>query len=192
MGSYAVAGGLPDEDLVRRCRSGQEDAFTDIYARYHSRVMATVYRILRDRAEAQDVTQEVFLKFYRSLEAWDPNRAQLSSWLFRMSENRAIDSWRARRRHLNPAGPELPSEPSATAEPAACPHRRLECIEKTRHLERGIEALPELQRRLFVLRYVHQLKMDEIAALEKRSIGTVKSALHRATRSIRRRLAHYC
>lgn len=193
MASYAIAGLLNDEDLVRRWRDGEEEAFSQIYTRYRRRVFSTAYRIMRDAEDARDVTQEVFLKVYRSLPGWDPDRASLSTWLFRLAANHSIDCWRSRRRRLSA---EVRAEPgdAALARKIAggivrSPHRALEAKEAAGIVERCIEDLPALQRRFVILRYFRELSLGEIAALEGRSIGTVKGLLHRATRSVRRKLA---
>jgi len=192
MASFAIAGLLNDEDLVRRWRDGEEEAFSQIYARYRHRVFSTAYRIMRDPEDARDATQEIFLKVYRSLRNWDPDRASLSTWLFRLASNHSIDCWRSRRRRLSA---ELLAECGEAASPrgsmgiaARSPHRELEAKEAAGMVERCVDGLPALQRRFVILRYFQELSLEEIAVLEGRSIGTVKGLLHRATRSVRRRL----
>ena len=71
MASYAITKLLPDEDLVHRCRQGEDDAFTMLYDRYRRRVLLTAYRIIRNPEDARDATQEIFLKAYLSLRQWD-------------------------------------------------------------------------------------------------------------------------
>jgi len=195
MSSYAIAGLLNDEDLVQRWRNGEEEAFSQIYSRYRHRVFSTAYRIMRDHEDARDATQEIFLKVYRSLRDWDPDRASLSTWLFRLASNHSIDCWRSRRRRLNAemlaesfdASP--PGKGAGIAERS--PHRQLEAKEAAGMIERCVEGLPALQRRFVILRYFRELSLAEIAVLEGRSIGTVKGLLHRATRSVRRRLTSH-
>jgi RNA polymerase sigma-70 factor (ECF subfamily) len=94
-----------DEDLVVKTLGGEEEAFSQLYARYRQRIHSTVYRIIQDAAEAQDATQEVFIKLYRSLSGWNPRRAKFSTWLYRLAANHAIDCWRIRRRRLESQPP---------------------------------------------------------------------------------------
>jgi RNA polymerase sigma-70 factor (ECF subfamily) len=192
MGSCAIAGLRNDEDLVRRWRDGEEEAFSQIYTRYRRRVFSTAYRIMRDAEDARDATQEIFLKVYRSLHDWDPDRASLSTWVFRLAANHSIDCWRSRRRRLSA---EVPAEPGDEAFARGSigsvvrnPHGVLEAKEAAGMVEQFIDDLPALQRRFVILRYFRELSLEEIAAHEGRSIGTVKGLLHRATRSVRRRL----
>ncbi len=191
MATCAIAGFKNDEDLVRRWVGGEEEAFSQLYLRYRRRVFSTAFRIMRDHDDAQDATQEIFLKMYRALPNWDPGRASLSTWLFRLAANHAIDCWRVKRRRI---AAEIIAEPSDTNGPIAhgaarSPQRLIEAREAAEMVARCVENLPALQRRFVILRYFRELSLDEIAALEGRSLGTVKGLLHRATHSVRRRMS---
>ncbi len=195
MSSCGITGLINDEDLVHRCRGGEEEAFSQLYSRYRQRVFSTAYRIIRDSEDARDATQEIFLKAYRALPYWDPDKSSLSTWLFRLAANHAIDCWRSRRRRLNA---EIAGEPGDTAAPGPgtssalrSPHRLLEAKEAAGMVAQFVDGLPDLQRRFAILRYFRELSLEEIALLEGRSIGTVKGLLHRATRSVRRRLNNH-
>jgi RNA polymerase sigma-70 factor, ECF subfamily len=173
----------PDEDLVRRFRSGEEDAFTHLYDRYRHRVMRTALRIIRNSDDAQDATQEIFLKLYRALPHWDSSRARLSTWLYRVAENHAIDTWRMRRRR-SPAGAYTDlALPADTRTPLAS----LEVSERLREVLHCALQLPPVQRRFFLHRYICERSLEEIARREGRSLGTVKGLLHRATQAVRKR-----
>jgi RNA polymerase sigma-70 factor (ECF subfamily) len=182
----------PDEDLVTRILGGEEDAFSQLYDRHRQRVYSTVYRIILDVGEAQDATQEVFIKLYRSLSEWNPRKAKFTTWLYRLAANHAIDCWRGRRRRL-----ELP--PSSTSEwevlgerpigdGSPSPLGMLEGKEIVERIRRCVEDLPDLQKKVFLLRYFQDLKLEEIAEMEDCSLGTVKTSLFRATRTMRRAL----
>jgi len=95
-----------DEELVSRTIGGEEDAFSQLYDRYRRPVFATAYRIIQDSEEAQDATQEIFIKIYRSLRQWNPGKAKFSTWLYRLACNQAIDSWRRRQRRSESQFPE--------------------------------------------------------------------------------------
>ena len=193
MASTSIATLVSDEDLVRRCCMGEPDAFSELYGRYRRRVLSTASRIIRNPEDAQDATQEIFLKMYRSISKWDPQRSQLSTWLYRMAANHAIDCWRVRHRRVKS---EIAGDAGRTVanqlqdvDPQHAPQQVLENKELAGSVRRCIDALPQLQRRLFVLRHFHGLSLAGIAAAEHRSLGTVKGLLFRATRSVRRRLA---
>jgi len=180
-----------DEDLVKRSLNGEEDSFSELYDRYRQRIYSTVYRIIQDPAEAQDATQEVFIKLYRSMSDWNPAKARFSTWLYRMAANHAIDCWRSRRRRREaqpaqePGGEEL-TELKIHDDAILTPLGTLERKESVEHIRRCVEDLPELQKKVFLLRYFQDLKLEEIALMEDCSLGTVKTSLFRATHSVRR------
>ncbi len=196
MESCSIALPLPDEDLVRRCRRGEEDAFSQLYQRYRRPVLSTAYRIIRNQEDAQEATQEIFLKVYRSLADWNPERSKLSTWLYRLAANHAIDRWRAERRRLRRETVTDPTDVVFRRLPSADrrtgPHAALERKELTAEIRRSARCLPGLQRRLFLLRHFCGFGLEEIARMEGRSLGTVKGLLFRASRAVRHRVARRC
>ena len=185
---------LPDEQLVERCIKGDEEAFRVLYDRYRRRVFATVRRIVRNREEAQDVTQEVFAKLYRSLSSWDSRRAKFSTWLFRLAANHAIDAWRSSRRRVE-LSLEGDGMDGSLRRPFPYPcrmvfyaERALERKERIAEIQRFVNGLPPLQRKVFLLRHFQGFKLHEIAESEGHKLATVKTSLYRATQHLRRRL----
>jgi len=181
-----------DEDLVAKTLEGEEVAFSLLHDRYRQRIYSTVYRIIQDAAAAQDATQEVFIKLYRSLSDWNPRRAKFSTWLYRLAANHAIDCWRTRRRRLE-APPFDASDREYIPERSISdaiftPFGALERKEIVEQIRRRVDDLPELQKKVFLLRYFEDLKLEEIAEMEDCSLGTVKTSLFRATHSLRRTL----
>jgi RNA polymerase sigma-70 factor (ECF subfamily) len=188
----------PDEELVGKCLAGEEDAFRTLYERYRRPVFSTVCRILHNSEEAQDAMQEIFIKVYRFLPCWDPGKAKFSTWLYRLASNHAIDCWRARcrraeRRLETECGVgetrrlmRLPAD-----SPVFHPYSTLESSEKAAEIRRCVDALPRLQRTVFVRRHIQGLKLREIAEAEGYSLATVKSSLYRATRFLRNRLRQW-
>lgn len=180
----------PDADLVANVLRGEEDAFSQLHARYRQRIYSTVYRIIQDAAEAQDATQEVFIKLYRSLSDWNPGKAKFSTWLYRLAANHAIDHWRkGRRRHefLAADQPDQEISPERTmGEAILSPLGALERKESVEQIRRCVDDLPELQKKVFLLRYFQDLKLEEIAEMEDCSLGTVKTSLFRATHAVKR------
>jgi RNA polymerase sigma-70 factor (ECF subfamily) len=186
-----MAGAQTDEELVSRTIGGEEDAFSQLYQRYRRPVFATAYRIIQDSEEALDATQEIFIKIYRSLRQWNPKKAKFSTWLYRLSCNHAIDFWRRRRRRSEsplPEDSEGRSRDSIMEEAIRSPAQELESKEEIDRIRRCADALPELQKKIFVLRYFQELKLEEIAEMENCSLGTVKTSLFRATQAMRRSL----
>jgi RNA polymerase sigma-70 factor (ECF subfamily) len=191
MSPHALVDTLSDEDLVRRCRSGEEDAFAQLYHRYRKPVLWTAYRIIRNMEDAREATQEIFLKVYRSLAEWNPDKSKLSTWLYRLAANHAIDRWRAHQRRLQwefPGPTETRDHRRYFADPRAEPLDVLERKETACEIRRCTRRLPRLQQRLFVLRHYYGFGLAEIASIEGRSLGTVKGLLFRAATTMRRRL----
>ena len=183
---------LSDEDLVEGTLGGDEDAFSQLYEKYRHPVYATAYRIIQSAEDARDATQEIFVKLYRSLRSWNRRKASLSTWIYRLAANHAIDCWRARRRR-----PEVQSEEGmeeglvrehSLSEAIRSPYRTVESQEKVDAVRRCADALPDLQKKVFILRYFQELKLEEIAEMESCSLGTVKTSLFRATQAVRRAL----
>ncbi len=192
-----MASSESDEDLVRSTLHGDEEAFSRLFDRYRVPVYSTSYRILQNAEAARDATQEIFIKLYRSLRTFDPRKSKFSTWLYRLAANHAIDSWRARRTRSETRLPDEPAlaerlaRESVMAEAIQSPQDRVESKEKIDEIRRCVEALPELQKKVFVLRYFQDLKLEEIAEMEDCSLGTVKTSLFRATQTIRRRLRRF-
>ena len=132
------------------------------------------------------------MAIYRSLAIWSPQRARFLPWIIKVATNRAIDHWRIRRRRAEvPLNETVETQSNGaslcrgTMEPI---ERTVEHKERVAEVWRFVEELPQLQRRFIVLRYCYGLKLKEIAEKEGCKIGTVKSALHRATNTMRLKL----
>jgi RNA polymerase sigma-70 factor (ECF subfamily) len=165
------AEGSGADDLARQARRGDLDAFEGLVRRYQRRVYALAYQHLRDPDEAQDLAQEVFVRLYRNLERYDPERP-FEPWFWRLAVNVAASY----RRHRRPAVELL--------DVAAAETRGRE---DALPLERALADLSEDLRLPVLLHYYLDLPLDEIAAAMGLSLSAVKSRLHRA-RAILRRL----
>ncbi|MEJ2189721.1 MAG: sigma-70 family RNA polymerase sigma factor [Acidobacteriota bacterium] len=180
------AASMDSAALVRELvRTGDDDLFQVLVERFRDRVFRLVVSMLGpgDEAEAEDVTQEVFVLVYRKLETFRHD-SEFSTWLFRMAKNRAIDRLRtARMRHVHVGEEKLRSLPleSRICDPeevAAAGERRAAVLEQ-------VNKLPALQRTIVYLYYWMGSGVTDIAELLDMNVQTVKSHLHRA----RRRLA---
>jgi RNA polymerase sigma-70 factor (ECF subfamily) len=167
---------LPEDDAVLdRLHLGDESAFDELVDRYHLPVFHLAYRLTGNRADAEDLTQEVFVRAYRSLA--DFRRASsLKTWLFRIATNLWHDTWR-RRRPVPEAAPEASHDPGALIQ--------LERQELRAEIEGAIACLPEKQRATAVLRLIHDLSFKEIGEVLGSPIGTVKANYHFAVTRLR-------
>jgi RNA polymerase sigma-70 factor, ECF subfamily len=161
------------EALARAARGGDLNAFEGLVRRYQRRVYALAYQHLHDTDEAQDLTQEVFIRLYRNLDRYDPTRP-FQPWFWRLAVNVAATY----RRHRPRAAIELP-DVAAAVDPAR---------EEALPLERALANLSDDLRLPVLLHYYLDLPLDEIALSMGLSLSAVKSRLHRARALLRRLL----
>jgi RNA polymerase sigma-70 factor, ECF subfamily len=177
-----------DTDLISRAAGGDAAAFQALVERHRSMVYRVAWQFAGNHHDAEDITQEVFLKVYRSLDRFRQD-AQLSSWLYRIVMNACIDH---RRRHspagLAPFGEDAEQKMLNTPEATPGPEERAYAGELGALLESAIAALPKGQRIVFVLRHRQGLKLCEIADALGLAEGTVKRQLHAAVQRLRQAL----
>ena len=172
-----------DSDLVARALGGSQAACRDIVVRYQRPVFNLIVRMVRDRALAEDLVQETFLKAFTRLATYNP-AYKLSNWLLKIAHNTVVDWLRQRRPPtLSLDAPDLPNAGTAHALVdlrVEDPVRHLEREELARILERALARLRPEYRQTIVLRYHEELSHEEISDIMNLPVGTVKSNLHRA------------
>ncbi len=183
---------LSDADLVERALQGREDAFREIVRRYERPLLSLLGRWLGDRALAEDLAQEVFLKAFRALASYAPDR-KFSSWLFKIAHNAAIDQLRRRGVATEPLETGEDDGPSHLAKIADAqvesPAARHERAELAAALEGAIAGLRPEYREVVLLRFREELSYEEVAEVTGLPLGTVKTFLHRARKDLARVLA---
>lgn len=172
-----------DKALVERLREGDAEALRLVVERYQERVFALVFGVVRDAHEVEDVAQEVFLKVFTRIAAFD-GRSQFYTWLYRVAVNAAKDHVKKRVRRPAVALEEADAFPGAAEDPEAHAAR----TETQRLVRAAIDALPVRYREVLALREIEGLSYDEIANVLGISIGTVESRLHRARARLKKRL----
>lgn len=178
-----------DDVLVERAQSGDRQAFEDLVRRHADRLYAVVLRFTADSAEAEEVTQEAFLRAWRSIGRFE-RRAQFFTWLYRIGINEA--KRRAERRPPPGRFVSLDDEPvEDAADLSALPDRRSEQGELMGHLERAIRELPPDYRAPLVLRDVEGLSTTQAAEIMELGEGAFKSRLHRARLAVRAEIDQY-
>lgn len=176
---------VAEADLVIQARQGDRDASNELARRYRGSAYAFALQLLGNREDALDVAQDAMMRFFSTLERFDPERA-VQPWLFRIVRNRAYDLRRHRRVRPEQSLDEL-SEHGAPDPPAGAEHPSLgiERQELRQRIWKALRAMSEDQREILVLRDYQDLSYAEIAEVLKIPKGTVMSRLHRARRSLR-------
>lgn len=175
---------MDEEDAIRHCRQGDRAAFRLLVESYGDLVYRTAYLIVRDRALAEDLTQEAFLLAWKGLGKFDPAQP-FKPWLLRVAINCCLSNRRRRSFTtvpLNESGADVTVDQSLSPEEAVVLH------DTQRLVREAVGSLEEVSRLVVMLRYFAELSIPEIASVLSCPQGTVKSRLHRALAQLRDRL----
>jgi RNA polymerase sigma-70 factor (ECF subfamily) len=181
-----------DQSLVSKAQTGQRNAFRQLVEKHKERVYCIALDLMGNRADAEDMSQEVFIKAYRALPRFRGD-AQVSSWLYRITVNTCIDhrrkKWwqirKARKTMTMRETPLLDTLPADNPGPEQTTDRQLIQAQ----IQMALNALSQRERDIFILRHDHDLALNDIAESLHISIGTVKSTLFNALRKLRKNLA---
>jgi RNA polymerase sigma-70 factor (ECF subfamily) len=177
---------LPEEDAIRLAQEGNAAAFEQLYRRYCGRVFAVCLRIVNNDSEAEDLTQEVFLRLFRKIHTFR-GEAKFSTWLYRLSTNLALMRLRKKRHPEVSLDAALESEEEDSRpviEPGA-PDLQLTGAIDRMNLNKAIEQLPDGYREMFILHDVQGYEHHEIAGILGCSAGNSKSQLYKARLRLR-------
>ena len=179
-----AAGGVPPDvltGLVRSIRSGDRDAFVTLTRIYQQKIFILAYSFFRNKEDAVDLVQEVFLRIFQKIDSFEESR-NFEAWMFQVAKNLCIDHYRrSRGRRTMESGlrvEELPLADDRT--PDAVRASDLKAV-----LARSVDRLAERQRTIFLMRHVNQMGNEEIARALNISTGTVKSLHFKAIRRLR-------
>lgn len=173
-----------ERELLERAQQGDHQAFAQIVQSYQRPVYNLCYRMLGNPEEAEDATQETFIRAYTSLDKYDPDR-KFINWVLTIASNHCVDRLRKRRIHTtsiedDPYVERIPMPESVN------PHQVAEKRERADEIQYWIDQLPPDYRTPLVLLYWYGYSYEEIAETMGLSVPAVKSRLHRA----RKRIAH--
>lgn len=175
------------DDLLPRCRSGDEAAWRELVTLHSRRVFGLAYRFTGRADEAEDLTQEIFIKVYRTLDRYRETDGPFPGWLMTVARNHAIDHYRRRKQEMlrRAEDPQiLETAPSRDEHPI----EGLERDERARLVHRGLRALPTDLRVPLILCDLQGLPYQEIAESLGLPLGTVKSRINRARVELAKRL----
>lgn len=177
----------PEAELLRRCRTGDEPAWRELVSRYTRRVFGLAYRFTGRVDEAEDLTQEVFVKVYQTLDRFAEDHGSFPAWLMTVARNQAIDHYR-RRREEHRRKADDPEILEFTASGEEGPLRALERHERVALVHRGLRSLPPDLREPLILCDLQGLPYDEVAQALQIPLGTVKSRINRGRLELAKRL----
>ena len=169
-----------DQQLVKRCLAGEDFAWEELLKTHNRKVYNLCYRFTGRSSEAEDLTQEVFIKIFQTLRTYDEAQGGFSTWLNRVARNHLVDHYR--RTHKDRLTSSLEEEPGVLQETPSReehPMARLESQERHNMLQSALGRLSPDMREAVVLRDFQDLDYDEIALVLGVPQGTVKSRINR-------------
>lgn len=169
-----------DLELLQRCLSGENSAWESLLRAYTRKIYNLCYRFTGRAEEAEDLTQEIFIKVFQTMRSFDAAQGAFSTWLHRVARNHLVDHYRRTKKDRMTGSIEedlehFEEKPSAGAGPAA----QLEARERKEQLQRALDRLSPDLREAVVLRDLHDLDYLEIAQVLGVPEGTVKSRINR-------------
>lgn len=178
-----------DQALIRQARNGHPEAFDRLVERYGTRIYNAVYRQVGNANDASDIVQQTFIKAYQNLGRFKGD-ASLCTWLYRIAFNESVNFFRRRGRRrtvpmvVSSGEEEVSLEPVDEEDPSRATDRR----ELHERVQAALQELEEESRQIVILREFEGMAYDEIAGLLRIPVGTVRSKLHRARRTLKARL----
>jgi RNA polymerase sigma-70 factor, ECF subfamily len=173
---------LEDAELLARFAQGDRAAAQVLTARLAPVVYAQAFRMLGDRAEAEDITQDSLLRLWHAAPDWQAGQAKVTTWLYRVTSNLCIDKMRKSKRQLSAAVPEMPDDGPDM-------ERRLQDRARAQALRAALSDLPDRQKQAMVLRHLEGLSNPDVAQIMQISVEAVESLMSRGKRCLADALA---
>lgn len=178
-----------DAKLVERILKGDENAFAELVAQFHKRIYSIAYRMVGNVLEAEDLSQEIFLRIYQKLSQYDPN-FPLTPWVCRIASNTTINHLKKRSVKTLPFEITINLEERPIVDGNISPEQAMIIKRRDKELQTAIMSLPENYRLAFTLKYVENLTSEEISEIMNIPRNTIKTWLVRAREALRGKLAN--
>jgi RNA polymerase sigma-70 factor (ECF subfamily) len=175
------------ETLIHRCLAGDQAAWEAIVRQHWRKVFNVAYKFVGKHDEAEDLTQDIFLKVFKSLDTFD-RRANFQTWLISVSRNLCIDHYRSVRKERETIDREVDATELASPTPDPGPIAALEQRDRVVLLRQALAALPATLRTAVLLRDIQELSYQEIADRLNLPEGTVKSRINRGRAELARQI----
>jgi len=177
--------------LAKLARNGDREAFRELVQLYKDKMYHLAYRMLSNKQEAEDVVQETFLRVYTNLNRYDDTH-KFSTWIYRIATNLCIDRLRKRKGTLsldaeNPEGEGIDGyDMLSSSDPL--PEQQLVLSETQQLIRDAIEKLPAKYKSIVILRYLHDMSLQEISNVLNMPVTTIKTRVHRGREALRKKL----
>jgi RNA polymerase sigma-70 factor (ECF subfamily) len=187
---------MDESELINEVKAGKATAFKTLVEQYQDRVINTCYGFVRDKEDARDVAQDVFIEIYQSLENFR-EEAKLSTWIYRISVTKSLDFLRRKNRKKRMGQFKrlfsIDDMAERLAQPSGSnPDINVEKMERDRILQQAIDRLPENQKIAITLSKYEGFSNKEISEIMNTSISSVESLIHRAKVNLKKKLyRHY-
>jgi RNA polymerase sigma factor, sigma-70 family len=187
---------LYEARLAQLARNGDRIAFRQLVDHYQNKIYHLAYRMLGNTHEAEDVVQETFLRVYKNLVRYDPAQ-KFSTWIYRIGTNLCIDILRKRKRKRSVSlDANLFDSDSSDGydfmpmDEAEQPENVLLLSETKRQVREALDMMPEQYKSIMILRYLHDLSLQEISDVLDLPVTTIKTRLHRGREFLRSKIEH--
>src|SRR6202163_1230681 len=175
------------ETVIQRCRQGDQSAWDLIVRQHWRKVFNVAYKFVGKHDEAEDLTQDIFLKVFKSLDTFD-RRANFQTWLVSVSRNLSLDPYRSVRKERETINRDVDAGELSPASPDESPFEAIEQRDRVTLLRQALAALPESLRQAVVMRDIPERSYQEIAAALRLPEGTVKSRINRERTELARQI----
>ena len=184
----ATANEIDDNNLVMQMMAGDTAALEELYHRYGAAVLGLAYKMLGDRTLAEEVTQETFWRIWRNADSFSSRQGKFSSWMFGITRNLAIDSWRRRQRRPQPAPDPTDEQTNTIPDPEADVPESAWTAIKHHQVRAAVELLPANQREVIELAFFWGMTRQEIAETIDVPLGTVHTRARLGLQKLREAL----
>ncbi len=187
---------LSDIQIIKKVIDGDKNAFNDIMNRHEKSILNFAYRMLSNRTEAEDVTQEVFLRAYKNIETFEA-RAKFSTWLFKIARNLCLNKLRHTFRFPTFSidkpvrGSEYDFQRQIEDKKQVSPISNIFSKEIQNAVKAALGSLPKNQKTAVILRRYEDMSYEEISVIMGCSVSAVKSLLNRAKQKLKNKLSYY-
>lgn len=174
---------VSDTNLIQKCLAGEQDAFAELVARYKKLIYSVVYNMIHDKQEVNDISQEVFIRIYKSLDRYNPEY-KFSTWSVKIASNLCLDILRKKKIDTVPI-----DEIAGVSSKADTPEIKFIKKEKSQIIREAIASLPEKYRVPIVLFHQNGLSYEEMARVLDEPMTIIKNRLYRARLLLREKLS---